>query len=85
MEYPTLETLSTRRHYHRRIPLKKDVGFGSMLLLLVLVLESTQYSYPAHWSASYREPLRSTIGNAAVQKAIELSLACVGFMPNGVE
>jgi hypothetical protein len=36
MEYPTLETLSTRRHYHRRIPLKKDVGFGSMLLLLVL-------------------------------------------------
>jgi hypothetical protein len=38
MEYPTLETLSTRRHYHRRIPLKKDVGFGSMLLLLVLVL-----------------------------------------------
>ena len=61
MEYPALETLSTRRHYHRRIPLKKDVGFGSMLLLLVLVLESTQYSYPAHWSASYREPLRSTI------------------------
>jgi hypothetical protein len=38
MEYPTLETLSTRRHYHRRIPLKKDVGFRSMLLLLVLVL-----------------------------------------------
>jgi hypothetical protein len=38
MEYPTLEILSTRRHYHRRIPLKKDVGFGSMLLLLVLVL-----------------------------------------------
>jgi hypothetical protein len=36
MEYPTLETLSTRRHYHRRIPLKKDVGFGSMLLLLVI-------------------------------------------------
>jgi hypothetical protein len=36
MEYPTLETLSTRRHYHRRIPLKKDVGFRSMLLLLVL-------------------------------------------------
>jgi hypothetical protein len=39
MEYPTLETLSTRRHYHRRIPLKKDVGFGSMLLLLVLSIE----------------------------------------------
>ncbi len=38
MEYPTLETLSTRRHYHRRIPLKKDVGFGSMLLLLLLLL-----------------------------------------------
>jgi hypothetical protein len=37
----------------------------------VLVLESTFYSYPAYWSASSREPQRSTIGSAAVQKAIE--------------
>ena len=37
----------------------------------VLVLESIQYSNPVHWSASYREPLRSTIGIAAVQTAIE--------------
>ena len=37
MEYPALETLSTCWHCHRRIPLKKDVGFVSMLLLLVLV------------------------------------------------
>ena len=38
---------------------------------LVLVLESIQYSNPAYWSASYREPPRSTIGIAAVQTAIE--------------
>ncbi|MFZ4083497.1 MAG: hypothetical protein ACOYKN_19880 [Pirellula sp.] len=41
------------------------------VLLLVLVLDSIQYSYPAHWSASSRERLRSTIGIAAVQTAIE--------------
>ena len=35
----------------------------------VLVLEAVQDSYPAHWSASYREPCRSKI--AAVQTAIE--------------
>ena len=29
------------------------------------------YSYPAYWSASSREPLRSTIGIAAVRTAIE--------------
>jgi len=39
--------------------------------VLVLVLEATSYSYPAYWSASSREPLRSTIGSAAVQTAIE--------------
>jgi len=32
---------------------------------------SIQYSYPAHWSASYCKPHRSTIGIAAVQTAIE--------------
>jgi hypothetical protein len=41
------------------------------LLVLVLVLDAIQYSYPAHWSASYREPLRSTSGSAAVPTAIE--------------
>ena len=42
-----------------------------VLSLAVLVLEAFYYSYPAYWSASSREPLRSTIGIAAVQKAIE--------------
>ena len=41
------------------------------VLVLVLVLESIQYSNPTYWSASSREPLRSTIGIAAVQTAIE--------------
>ena len=40
-----------------------------LVLVLVLVLEAVQDSYPAHWSASYREPCRSKI--AAVQTAIE--------------
>ena len=39
--------------------------------VLVLVLEANQYSNPACWSASYRKPPRSTIGNAAVPTAIE--------------
>jgi hypothetical protein len=39
--------------------------------VLVLVLESIQYSNPTFWSASFREPPRSTIGTAAVRKAIE--------------
>ena len=42
-----------------------------VLSIAVLVLEAIQYSNPAYWSASYREPLRSTIGSAAVQTAIE--------------
>jgi len=37
----------------------------------VLVRGAVQYSNPAHWSASSREPLRSTIGSTAVQTAIE--------------
>ena len=32
---------------------------------------SIQYSNPTYWSASYREPPRSTIGIAAVRTAIE--------------
>ncbi|RLT13338.1 MAG: hypothetical protein DWI26_08155 [Planctomycetota bacterium] len=41
------------------------------LFVLVLVLDSIQYSNPTYWSASYREPPRSTIGIAAVRTAIE--------------
>jgi hypothetical protein len=41
------------------------------VLLLVLVLGAFQYSYPAYWSASSREPLRTTIGIAAARTAIE--------------
>ena len=41
------------------------------IAVLVLVLDSTQYSYPAYWSASSRELPRLTIGIAAVQTAIE--------------
>jgi hypothetical protein len=37
-----------------------------LALVLVLVLEAVQYSNPAHWSASSREPLGSTIGIEAV-------------------
>jgi hypothetical protein len=36
------------------------------VLVLVLVLEAVQYSNPAHWSASSREPLGSTMGIEAV-------------------
>ena len=39
--------------------------------VLVLVLESIQYSNPIYWSASYRKPPRSTIGIAAVLTASE--------------
>jgi hypothetical protein len=41
------------------------------LFVLLLVLDSILYSYPAHWSANSRERLRSTVGIAAVQTAIE--------------
>jgi hypothetical protein len=42
-----------------------------VLSIAVLVLEAIKYSNPTHWSASSREPLRSTISIAAVQTAIE--------------
>jgi hypothetical protein len=42
-----------------------------LFFVFVLVLAAIKYSYPAHWSTSYREPLRLTIGSAAVQTAIE--------------
>ena len=42
-----------------------------VLSIAVLVLVEFQYIKPAHWSASSREPLRSTIGSTAVQTAIE--------------
>jgi hypothetical protein len=37
-----------------------------LVLALALALEAVQYSNPAHWSASSREPLGSTIGIEAV-------------------
>ena len=37
----------------------------------VLVLDAFHDSNPIHWSASSPEPLRTTIGIAAVQTAIE--------------
>jgi hypothetical protein len=42
-----------------------------MVSCVCSVLEAIWYSNPAHWSASSREPPRSTIGIAAVQAAIE--------------
>ena len=42
-----------------------------VLSIAVLVLEAIWYSNPAHWSASSREPPRSTIGNAADQNAVD--------------
>jgi hypothetical protein len=42
-----------------------------VLSIEVLVLKAIKYSNPTHWSASSREPLRSTIGIAAVPTAIE--------------
>jgi hypothetical protein len=41
------------------------------IAVLVLVLESIQYSNPTYWSSSSIEPPRSTIGIAAVRTAIE--------------
>jgi hypothetical protein len=41
------------------------------IAVLVLVLESIQYGNPTYWSASSHGPPRSTIGIAAVRKAIE--------------
>ena len=45
--------------------------FSCSVLVLVLVLEAIEYTHQAHWSASYPEPPRSTIGIAAVLIAIE--------------
>ena len=45
--------------------------FKEILFVLLLVLEGTKYSDSGHWSASSREPLRSTIGISAVPTAIE--------------
>jgi hypothetical protein len=48
------------------------------IAVLVLVLEANQYSNPACWSASYRKPPRSTIGNAADEAAIEYEYVSLG-------
>ena len=47
--------------------------------VLVLVLEAIQYINIPCWSASSREPLRSTIGIAAVQTAIEYEYRCTEY------
>ena len=52
-----------------------------LFFVLVLVLDGIQYSNPAHWSASSREPLRSTIGIAAVRTAIEYEYRCTEYRP----
>ena len=39
------------------------------------------YSYPAYWSASSREPLRSTIGIAEVRTAIEYEYRFTEYRP----
>jgi hypothetical protein len=51
------------------------------LAVLALVLEPIEYSYPAYWSASSREPPRSTIGIAAVRTAIEYEYRCTEYRP----
>ena len=52
-----------------------------VLSIAVLVLEAIQFSNPAHWSASSREPPRSTIGIAAVQTAIEYEYRFTEYRP----
>jgi hypothetical protein len=51
------------------------------IAVVVLVLEMTEYSYPAYWSAISRESLRSTIGIAAVQTAIEYEYRFTEYRP----
>ena len=51
------------------------------IAVVVLVLEVTEYSYPAYWSAISRESLRSTIGIAAVQTAIEYEYRFTEYRP----
>ncbi len=49
------------------------------IAVLVLVLEAIQYINPPYWSASSREPLRLTIGIAAVRTAIEYEYRCTEY------
>ena len=51
------------------------------IAVLVLVLGSIQYSNPTYWSASSREPPRSTIGIAAVLTAIEYEYRFTEYRP----
>ncbi len=51
------------------------------LAVLGLVLEAIQYSNPAYWSASSREPPRSAIGIAAVQTAVEYEYRFTEYRP----
>jgi hypothetical protein len=50
-----------------------------VLSIEVLVLKAIKYSYPAYWSASYRESPRSTIGIATVRTAIEYEYRCTEY------
>ena len=51
------------------------------IAVLVLVLEPDQYSNPTYWSASSREPPRSTIGIAAVRTALEYEYRFTEYRP----
>ena len=51
------------------------------IAVLVLVLEEGEYSNPTDWSASSREPLRLTIGIAAVRTAIEYEYRFTEYRP----
>jgi hypothetical protein len=65
--------------------LRSNALFVLLLILVlsiaVLVLEAIKYSNPTHWSASSREPLRSTISIAAVQTAIEYEYRFTEYRP----
>jgi hypothetical protein len=67
------------------LALRSNALFVLLLVLVlsiaVLVLEPIQYSNPTYWSASSREPPRSTIGIAAVQTAIEYEYRCTEYRP----
>ena len=52
-----------------------------VLSIAVLVLEVTEYIYPAYWSAISGESPRSTIGIAAVQTAIEYEYRFTEYRP----
>ncbi|MFN9347665.1 MAG: hypothetical protein ACK6B2_11035 [Planctomycetota bacterium] len=52
---------------------------NEMVLVVVLVLEAVLYSNSVHLSANHREPLRSNIGIAVGQTAIEYEYRCTEY------